>query len=138
MKKRQFIERKQKIHKKWEKTVSDTCYSVFYDHTYNLSFKKEKVCIHNQTWNFFKKIPNLFTCCLYCLIIKIFQVRDLLKVLCMATWSQLLPSYLNRRNKFLSHREKECNTFSLVIILQHHQIYSNIELVYLSLLMVTT
>lgn len=138
MKKRQFTERKQRKYKKWEKKHIRYLLLSFYDHTYNLSFKKEKVCIHNQTWIFFFLIPNLFTCCLYCLITKIFQVRDLLKVLCMATWSQLLPSYLNRINKFLSHREEECNTFSLVAILQHYQIYSNIELVYLNLLMVTT
>lgn len=83
-----------------------------------------------------QKLPDLSTCCLYCLITKIFQVKDLLKVPWVATCSQLLPSYLNRRNKFLSHTEKGCNTFFLATILQHHQIYANIELVYLSLLMV--
>lgn len=77
--------------------------------------KRKKVGLKIRHGIFLKKFPNLLRYRLYSLTTKIFEVRHLLTVLCTATWSQLLPSYLNKRKKCLSYKEKGCNTFSLVM-----------------------
>lgn len=135
MKKRQFIEREQRKQKRGKE------YQIPATQHFITSFvlsppKRKKFRFIIRHGIFLKNIPNLFACCLCCLTTKILLIRDVLKVLCMATWSQLLWGYTNRRNKFLPLREKGCNTFSLVMILQHQQIYSNTELACLSLPMV--
>lgn len=101
---------------KGRKKTSDTCYLVFYELFFFFPLlPKGRRLDSKSDMEFFWKKFLISLDSLYCLTTKIFEVRYLLTVLCAATRSQLLPGYLNRTKKFISYKEKGCNTFSLVI-----------------------